>query len=124
MATSKLSIRHGNVRAPLACGAFAVIALFTFFFFPPTNETLFLAGYYALLLLNTFFAIKTIAAITPEDIIQVCFEGVLALIYVALAFSLGSILWFSALSFALFATGERQVYTPCTSRSSQEFLTE
>lgn len=96
-------MRNGTIKAVVACSAFAVAGVIGSSLLPSGTEAPILAGYYAVLVLNTFFSIRAFAAITPKNTVQGVFDGVLALIYIALACSFGSVLQFSAFSFVLFA---------------------
>jgi len=61
-----------------------------------------LLAYYAVLLINTFFSIRTLSAITPKNIVQTFFDIILAALYCALALSFSSVLLFSGISAGLF----------------------
>ncbi|HTR18468.1 MAG TPA: hypothetical protein VMH91_00590 [Candidatus Paceibacterota bacterium] len=95
-------MQDATLRAIMACAVFAVAGIVAFLYFPRANESLLLAGYYAVLVLNTFLSIKAFAAITPKNIVQSLFDAALVLTYIALAFSLGSVLQFSVVSWILF----------------------
>lgn len=64
--------------------------------------SLFLLTYYAVLVLNTFFSIRTFSAITPSHLLQTIFDATLLCGYVVLAFSFNSVLQFSIVSAVLF----------------------
>jgi len=95
-------MQQGTIKAIAACTAFTIAGVAGFIFFPHTNETLLLVGYYAVLVLNTFFSIKAFAAITPKNTPQALFDAVLVLIYIALALSFSSVIQFSVVSWGLF----------------------
>ena len=91
-----------TIRAVIACVFFAAVGMWALHINQPSDIELLLAGYYAVLILNTFFSIRTISAFTPNNAIQMLFDTVLVLTYCALAFSLGSVAQFSAVSLFLF----------------------
>ncbi len=89
-------------RSLLACGIFAIAGALGWYFTSDGERSFPLVGYYAILVVNTFFSIKTFAAITPQNTTQDLADIVLVLIYIALAFSFSSVLLFSASSTMLF----------------------
>src|SRR3989344_3335545 len=90
-------------KAVLVCLLFAGIGLFGWFTTGFANAaSVPLLVYYAVLLINTFFSIRIFSAITPKNIIQTLFDGVVAIFYLALAFSFGSVTTFAAVSAGLF----------------------
>jgi hypothetical protein len=96
-------MQYAYLRAASASVIFAAAGILGFFYFPQGQESTLLEAYFAVLLLNTFFSIRTFTPLTPQSAAQTVFDGVLALLYVALACSFGSIEYFCAFSFALFA---------------------
>lgn len=61
-----------------------------------------LLAYYAALVLNSFFSIRTFAPLTPANAMQYALDAALVLVYFGLAFSMHSATLFSAVSAALF----------------------
>ncbi len=77
-------------RALLSTGFFASAGILSFFFFAPSNLVLWPNTlFYAVIVLNTFFSVRFFARITPHSWTQSVVDGVLVLIYLALALSLG-----------------------------------
>ena len=95
-------MQQGTIKAIAACAAFTIAGVIGFVFFSHTNETFLLVGYYAVIVLNTFFSIRAFAPITPKNVSQALFDAVLVLIYIALALSFRSIIQFSVVSWGLF----------------------
>jgi hypothetical protein len=93
----------GSVKASLACGVFAVAGIVGFLLTPHSGICIALSLYYAVLLLNTFFSVRTISALTPPSAAHTIFDALLALVYFALAASFGSVALFSIASLFLFA---------------------
>src|SRR3989338_4569554 len=91
----------GKEKAAIACLLFIGFGVFGWF---RASEvfSLPLLLYYVILVVNTFFSIRTFAPITPRNTVQTLFDIVLAILYLALALSLGSVLAFSAISAGLF----------------------
>ena len=81
---------------------FASVGAFGWFQVADGYGSLPLLAYYAVLLINTFFSIRTLSAITPTNTVQTLFDVVLAALYCALALSFGSVLLFSGISASLF----------------------
>lgn len=89
-------------QAALASAAFASAGLVGFLRAPWAETSALLAGYYAVLVINSFFSIKTLATISPSSLVQMCFDGVLVAVYILLALSIGSVVLFCVCSMALF----------------------
>lgn len=68
-----------------------------------SNEAFALLVYYIVLVINTFFSIRTFSDITPRNTVQTLFDGVLLVLYCALALSFGSVAVFAGVSAVLFA---------------------
>lgn len=90
-------------KAVLACSVFACAAIFGC-----ANsinggiEWLPLFLYYVILIINTFFSIRTFSDITPSSTIQTIFDAALALSYCMLAFSFNSVSLFSGITVTLY----------------------
>ncbi len=87
-----------NVRASLAALLFTFVGALGFFVGGVWRYEVGvpLAVFYFLLVLNTFFSVRYFAAMTkPNDIVQNCFDAVLILFYIWLAFSLREPLQFA-----------------------------
>jgi len=89
-------------KALFACLCFAAVGAFGWFRTADGSGSLPLLAYYAVLLINTFFSIQVLSAVTPKNAVQILFDVVLAALYCALAFSFGSVPLFSAISASLF----------------------
>jgi len=85
----------------LACGLFVVFGAIAWRA-EGTTAILPLIAYYCVLVLNTFFSINAISAITPNNVWQNFFDGALVCIYALLAFSFFSVPLFTAVSSLLF----------------------
>ena len=92
-----------SLRAQVACISFGIIAIAGWLFTHSGDTWSYaLAGYYALLLLNTFFSIKVFTRITPPNIFQDRIDLVLAALYCILGCSFFSVALFCTVSSALF----------------------
>jgi len=90
-------------KATLACLSFAGAGLFGWLTTGVENvASVPLLVYYAALLVNTFFSIRTFSAITPKNFVQTLFDVVAAIFYLVLAFSFASVPTFAAVSAGLF----------------------
>ena len=61
------------------------------------------AMFYAVLVLNTFYSVRFFSLLPPLNRDERVIDGVLAIIYIVLAFSIGSVVLFSFVSMMLFA---------------------
>ena len=91
----------GKEKAAIACLLFIGFGVFGWFRAVETFS-LPLLLYYVILVVNTFFSIRTFAPITPRNTVQTLFDIVLAILYLALALSFASVFFFSLISAALF----------------------
>jgi hypothetical protein len=87
--------------AAAVCALFASFGVVGFFLAAPT-ASLSLVGYYAVLVVNTFFSVKVFAGLTPSNIVQSIFDVTLALTYGMLALSFDEPVRFYSAAFALF----------------------
>ncbi len=92
-----------TVKAWVATGVFLLAGLLSLFFFTSVSPYLFPHTiFYAVLVVNTFFSIKFFSRIAPENASQIAIDGVLILLYFALAFSLGQPILFAFFALCLF----------------------
>jgi len=91
-------------RALAAAFGFTIVGLLGFLFVPASWETkLPNLIFYAVLVLNTFYSVRFFDALPPQDRDEHIIDGVLTVLYVALAATIGVHLWFAIVSTALFA---------------------
>jgi hypothetical protein len=88
-------------KALFACACFSAIGAFGWIVYG-SAQSLPLLGFYAILILNTFFSIRTLSSITPQHVVQILFDAVLVCTYIALALSFSSALMFAGFSAGLF----------------------
>ncbi len=89
-------------KAAGACVLFAAFGAAGWLWTEPDAGSLPLLGYYAVLVINTFFSIRALASITPRNTPQTLFDAALVCTYAALAFSFSSTILFLAISALLF----------------------
>ena len=78
------------VKAWLATVTFSLAGLISLFFFATVSRYLLPhAALYSILVLNTFFSVRFFAGILAVSVRQTVVDGVLVVLYVALAYSLG-----------------------------------
>lgn len=76
----------------------------------PWSARLPTALFYAVLVFNTYFSIRFFSRLPPAGRDEAVIDGVLVILYVVLAFSIGSILAFSFVSTLLFAVAVLKYY--------------
>ena len=92
------------VRALAAAFGFTLVGLLGFLFVPaPWAAKLPNAIFYAALVLNTFYSVRFFDALPPQDRDERIIDAVLAILYIALAATIGFHVWFAVVSTALFA---------------------
>src|SRR5262245_33382178 len=85
-----------RVKALLATAVFTLTGVLSLVFVAPKNAVVLPhVLFYAILTLNSYFSIKVFASIQPRHMTQLLFDALLAIIYVALALSIGQAVFFA-----------------------------